>query len=160
MTSLSVCSRLRSLRHIQGRPAEAAALLSEVVEGYKMTLGRQDPSTIKNLGNLGLVLHHSGRLEDALPCLKESLDAKRSNAERDHSSQMDPDILSSVNNLGNLYKSMGLYVSSAKNAGSFSTTAILVPFALLLRQCDAYRLTSWHGNLHCPSNFHICSRDH
>lgn len=77
-----------------------------------MTLGAQDPSFITALGNLGLVLHHSGRLEDALPCLKDSLDAKRSNAERDRGSQMDPDILSSVNNLGNLYKSMGLYTDA------------------------------------------------
>ena len=127
--SINFCCRCSF--SIQGRPAEAAALLSEVVEGYKETLGPNELSTITALGNLGLVLHHSGRLEEALPCLKESLAAKRSVG----NNPLDPEILSSVNNLGNLYKSMGLYSEAEP---------------LLREAVDGYRATLGDGH---PSTY-------
>ena len=49
----------------------------EALEARRATLGDRHPHTLGSMGNLGLLLHAQGKLDEAEPLLREALEARR-----------------------------------------------------------------------------------
>ena len=98
----------------RGKYAEALALLDHQLEIRSRVLGDDNPFTLATVNNVGVLLQDEGRLTDAEPYLRESLEGLlRGLRDEEHPGRLSlrfnvgrllleggPDTLASVNNLG------------------------------------------------------------
>jgi len=90
-----------------GHYAEAAPLLKHALEISEKTLGKDHPSTARNLNNLAELYRSQGRYSEAEPLYKRALNIEEKALGKDH-----PSTANTLNNLAVLYESEGRYTEA------------------------------------------------
>ena len=85
-----------------GQLGEAEALMREIVEVMRRTLGSEHRNTLASIGSLATILRGQGKLAEAEPLCREELESSRRTLGDAHSST-----LTSINNLALLLEAQG-----------------------------------------------------
>ncbi|HIL50965.1 MAG TPA: serine/threonine protein kinase, partial [Planctomycetes bacterium] len=91
----------------QGRYTEAEEYLSKALEGFRRTLGDENPHTLFSINNLGVLLQTQGKLADAEPLYREALEGRRRTLGDEHRHT-----LLSINNMGHWLQDQGRYTEA------------------------------------------------
>ena len=68
----------------QGKLAEAEQFCRRALEGKERTLGRDHPSTLTSVNNLGMLLKAQGKLAEAEQFFRRALEGNERTLGRDH----------------------------------------------------------------------------
>ncbi|KAK3383706.1 hypothetical protein B0T24DRAFT_645911 [Lasiosphaeria ovina] len=88
----------------KGKYEEAEQMHRQALELYEKVLGREHPSTLNSINNLGVVLGSQGKYEEAEQMHRQALELKEKVLGHEH-----PSRLASMNNLGLVLESQGKY---------------------------------------------------
>ena len=105
--TLQTMTRVGHARRLEGKQAEAEALLMQTAQIMRRVLGPEHPDTLLATYYLGDVYNHEGKYAQAEELFRQNLEARRRVLGPEHRST-----LSSMNGLANAYSEQGKYVQA------------------------------------------------